>query len=147
MGLEQAPVSGRDPDGVVDDNTVKKMASTLVCLPQTRQLITQHLKDLNQGAMHCPVGLQTLHLPVGSRPHQPASPSAYNVSAHTHTVPTTPLYAALPHCCRSRSDIHGCTLPAAMCMGLTSGGRRAERQTNREHAPFVVRWVAALESM
>ena len=45
----------------------------------TRQLITEHLKELNQGAMHCPVGLQTLHLPVASRVHQPASPSAYNV--------------------------------------------------------------------
>lgn len=66
------------------------MAATLCASLQTRQLITQHLKELNQGAMHCPVGLQTLHLPVGSRPHQPASPSAYNVSAHTHSPHHTP---------------------------------------------------------
>ena len=71
------------------------MASLLCGSLQTRQLITEHLKELNQGAMHCPVGLQTLHLPVASRAHQPASPSAYNVSTQPSLPPPHP--SMLPH--------------------------------------------------
>ena len=87
--------------------------------------------------MHCPVGLQTLHLPVASRPHQPASPSAYNVSAHTLTVPTTPLYAAPPTVAGARATPLGvpCLWPCAWAARMAGGEQGDKRTENMPHLP------------